>query len=565
MLQSFIFGNSNDPTRPVSMDDLRRRQAVVDALAEKASDTSPVDHWSQGLNRVLLGVESGMKERAIGRDTKAGQDALAKAFGSLSGGIGGADQTAPAPSGPAPMPPDQIRAIIDANVPEADREYAYRMAQKESAFNPAAVSSTGATGLFQFTKGTGRDYGLVGQQGDARSDPALNTQAFVRFTNDNRTALRNALGREPTYGELAVAHQQGAGGAIALLTGKGTVDPRNLAVQAGSPKNAQDIMNYYGFGDGGGRAAVVGAMAGAPGPEQMAAAMQVMGSDFATPGQKAVAQAILERSMRDPMEGELRQLQIEKARRELQPEGPAFRTLTADEKAQMGLDPSKAYQVGRDGKIDAIGGGGITIDNRAMGNRADEKFSEKGAELQATMFDGLVKQGLNAKAEIGQIEQIEELMQTTPGGLEGGLKEMAVSYGIDVGEDTPSIQAISALVEKLIPAQHPAGAGPMTDSDTKSYRKTLPSMWGTPDGNRVIIETMKALAMYKDQQAQIGAMALQDASRRKEAMKMLAELPDPFAAFKEWKKTQGKAGEAGGTPNEPKKKLRFNSETGELE
>jgi hypothetical protein len=561
MLQSFIFGNSNDPTRPVSMDDLRRRQAVVDALAEKASDTSPVDHWSQGLNRVLLGVESGMKERAIGRDTKAGQDALAKAFGSLSGGIGGADQTAPAPSGPAPMPPDQIRAIIDANVPEADREYAYRMAQKESAFNPAAVSSTGATGLFQFTKGTGRDYGLVGQQGDARSDPALNTQAFVRFTNDNRTALRNALGREPTYGELAVAHQQGAGGAIALLTGKGTVDPRNLAVQAGSPKNAQDIMNYYGFGDGGGRAAVVGAMAGAPGPEQMAAAMQVMGSDFATPGQKAVAQAILERSMRDPMEGELRQLQIEKARRELQPEGPAFRTLTADEKAQMGLDPSKAYQVGRDGKIDAIGGGGVTV-NTGGG----DKFNDEAAKLQAKMFSDMATEGVNANSEISQIQQLRELVAATPGGLEGGLKSIAASYGLDVGPETTAIQAADALINKLVPAQRAPGSGPMSDRDVELYKSSLPSLWKTPEGNAILLDTMEALARYKAQQSEISTAVLNGQLTRQDGMKALRDLPDPLAAFKEWRKTQGKGGEGGeGGDGTPKKRLRFNPETGELE
>ena len=559
MLQSFIFGNSNDPTRPVSMDDLRRRQAVVDALAEKASDTSPTNVWG-GLNRVLMGVESGLKEGAIDRDTKAGQDRLASAFGALSGGLGGTSQAAPAPSGPAPMPPDQIRAIIDANVPEADREYAYRMAQKESAFNPAAVSPTGATGLFQFTKGTGKQYGLVGQQGDARSDPALNTQAFVKFTNDNRTALRNALGREPTFGELAVAHQQGAGGAIALLTGRGTVDPRNLAVQAGGPKNAQDIMNYYGFGDGGGRAAVVGAMAGAPGPEQTQAAMEVLSSDFATPGQKAVAQAILGRSMQDPMEAELRRLQIEKARKELEPQGPGFRMLSDDEERQMGLDPSKAYQQGRDGKIDAVGGGGVTV-NTGGG----DKFDDETAKLQAKMFSDMATEGVNANSEIGQIQQLRELVAATPGGLEGGLKSIAASYGISIGEDTTAIQAADALINKLVPAQRAPGSGPMSDRDVELYKSSLPSLWKTPEGNAILLDTMEALSRYKAQQAEISAAVLNREMTRQDGMKALRDLPDPLASFKEWKETQGKSGEDGGKPGEPKKKLRFNPETGELE
>jgi hypothetical protein len=469
MLQSFIFGNSNDPTKPVSMEDLRRRQAVVDALAEKASDTSPVGHWSQGLNRVLLGVESGMKEGAIERDTRAAQDSLGKAFGALTGG-GGATQpaTMATPSGPAPMPPDQIKAIIDATVPEADREYAYRMALKESNFDPAAVSPTGATGLFQFTKGTGRDYGLVGQQGDARSDPALNTQAFVKFTNDNRAALRKALGREPTFGELAVAHQQGAGGAIALLTGQGSVDPRNLAVQAGNPKNAQDIMNYYGFGDGGGRAAVVGAMQGGPEPARVQAAMEVMGSDFATPGQKAVAQAIIEQSMQDPMEGELKRLQIEKARQDLEPRGPEFRTLSDDEERQMGLDPSKAYQMGRNGEIKAVGGGGVTVNTGAGG-------SDK------QVFDAMAASAETARSAATGLNSIREARNAIEGGailgagadVRLGLQKVGALLGVaDPGviQNTETFRsAIAPQVAALMKAT--VGSTQISNSDREFAEK----------------------------------------------------------------------------------------------
>lgn len=147
-----------------------------------------------------------------------------------------------------PEIPGNIKAIIDEHVPEGDRQFAYKMASGESQFVPTAVSKTGATGLFQFTKGTGRDHGLIGSNFDRRADPVANTKAFVALTNANRAALRKSLGREPDHGDLAVAHQQGAAGARALLTGKGSVDPRNLALQAGNPKNADDIKRYYGYG-----------------------------------------------------------------------------------------------------------------------------------------------------------------------------------------------------------------------------------------------------------------------------------------------------------------------------
>lgn len=94
-----------------------------------------------------------------------------------------------------------------------DPGYGLRTAQVESGLNPRAQNPrSSAGGLFQFLDGTAKQYSLAD-----KFDPAANAEAAARFTNDNRNALRNALGREPTNGELYLAHQQGAGGAIALL------------------------------------------------------------------------------------------------------------------------------------------------------------------------------------------------------------------------------------------------------------------------------------------------------------------------------------------------------------
>lgn len=97
----------------------------------------------------------------------------------------------------------------NANLPSGFLE---RTAYIESRGNVNAVSSTGATGLFQFTKGTARDFRLKN-----RNDPVQSTEAAVRLAVSNRNVLRNALGREPTGAELYLAHQQGAGGASSLL------------------------------------------------------------------------------------------------------------------------------------------------------------------------------------------------------------------------------------------------------------------------------------------------------------------------------------------------------------
>jgi hypothetical protein len=100
-----------------------------------------------------------------------------------------------------------------------------QFAALESSNNPKAVSSTGAKGLFQFMPGTAKVYGLRNP-----FDPAQNADAAARLTRDNQAKLTKALGRPPSAGELYLAHQQGANGAIALLK-----NPNQNAVDALAP------------------------------------------------------------------------------------------------------------------------------------------------------------------------------------------------------------------------------------------------------------------------------------------------------------------------------------------
>lgn len=54
--------------------------------------------------------------------------------------------------------------------------------------------------------------------------------------------------------------------------------------------------------------------------------------------------------------------------------GPDFRQITGEEAAAMGLDPAKAYNVGKDGKVTAIGGGdtNINVDTGAKVGKVPE-------------------------------------------------------------------------------------------------------------------------------------------------------------------------------------------------
>ena len=89
-----------------------------------------------------------------------------------------------------------------------------RMAEIESGFDPNARHPiSGASGLFQFMPSTARQYKLK-----AMFDARANANAAAALWLDNTRALRKGLGRKPKSGELYLAHQQGATGAIKLLT-----------------------------------------------------------------------------------------------------------------------------------------------------------------------------------------------------------------------------------------------------------------------------------------------------------------------------------------------------------
>ena len=107
----------------------------------------------------------------------------------------------------------------------------------QNTYNP----KSGAAGDFQFIPSTAKQYGLADPY-----DLNQSADAAGRFTRDNMQYLQAKLGRAPTAGELYLAHQQGAGGAVKLLTNPDTpaghlVGTKAVAWNGGDP-NAPAIQ-----------------------------------------------------------------------------------------------------------------------------------------------------------------------------------------------------------------------------------------------------------------------------------------------------------------------------------
>lgn len=102
-------------------------------------------------------------------------------------------------------------------------EYLKKIFKAEAGNNPYAVNKQPgqtAAGAYQFIastwKGMCRKYGLNYTLND-RFDLQKATHVMQLFTEENRRGLRGLLKREPTHGELYLAHFLGLGGALKVL------------------------------------------------------------------------------------------------------------------------------------------------------------------------------------------------------------------------------------------------------------------------------------------------------------------------------------------------------------
>ena len=173
------------------------------------------------------------------------------------------------------------------------------------------------------------------------------------------------------------------------------------------------------------------------------------------------------------------------------------------------------------------GANNMTIDQRAEG-----AFEQTVAKNQGEMFGDLAKDGVQARTDLGQIQQLRRQLVKLPGGFVGGMQSLANSYGIKLGPNVGAVEAADSILNRLTPAQRQGLPGAASDRDVAMFRAALPKLNNTPGGNEVILNTMEALAMQRRLQAEIANKVITGRMSRSEGMDALMALPDPFEAFK---------------------------------
>ncbi|HAW53724.1 MAG TPA: hypothetical protein DCX29_01855, partial [Hyphomonas sp.] len=218
---------------------------------------------------------------------------------------------------------------------------------------------------------------------------------------------------------------------------------------------------------------------------------------------------------------------------------PGYQPLSPQEAEAMGL-PSGSYQKGPDGKVSQVGGGGVTVNN----NMGDDKFGEAFAKGDAALLGTISESGIAAQRNLGRIDQLENSLANSPSGAGGLLRQAAGEWGINT-EGLSEIQAAQALINSLVPEQRQPGSGPMSDADLELFKQSLPRIINQPGGNQAIIGTMRAIAQYDAQGAEIVQRLRAGEIDRAQAFAELQSRSNPLEGFKSPGAPEAGAGQPG--------------------
>ena len=166
-----------------------------------------------------------------------------------------------------------------------------------------------------------------------------------------------------------------------------------------------------------------------------------------------------------------------------------------------------------------------------VGGEGAEAFDKEFGKLDAQSLADVAKVGATASRSLAQIGRLEALLGNIDSGMGASIKQFAGNFGIQT-EGLDDIQAASALINALVPAQRPPGSGPMSDADLELFKQSLPRIINSPGGNQIIINTMRGLAEYDAEGARIVQRLRRKEITQADAFELLNSRADPFAAFK---------------------------------
>jgi hypothetical protein len=159
----------------------------------------------------------------------------------------------------------------------------------------------------------------------------------------------------------------------------------------------------------------------------------------------------------------------------------------------------------------------------------------------------LADQRLQTQGQIGMLNRLDELLgQIDTGAKTQALENFRKSTGIALDKNADKVQAASAAAEKIALGLHESGTGTITDRDMESFRQQIPSLMGSPEGNKLVSDTLRGVAEHHRDAAEIASQWRAGKISLDKAQEALGSLKDPFERMREYQAARQPAAPAAG-------------------
>lgn len=198
----------------------------------------------------------------------------------------------------------------------------------------------------------------------------------------------------------------------------------------------------------------------------------------------------------------------------------------------------KAYKE----SLKKAGATNVTVDTKG-----ENAFATEAGKAQAKRYDEIATDGHTAKQMISDVQTLKTLGDTIKTGklaeAKAAIGPYAEALGIKV-DGLSEIQAFEAIVNRVAPSLRVKGSGAQSDYELKNFLKSLPNLGNTPEGNAIASKTIEGLYENKVKASEIASAALARRITPEQADKMIRELPDHMADYREYLKKNGTSGGA---------------------
>jgi hypothetical protein len=210
---------------------------------------------------------------------------------------------------------------------------------------------------------------------------------------------------------------------------------------------------------------------------------------------------------------------------------------TTDELKEYNFAKSQGYKgsfVDFKTELKKAGATNVNVDTKG-----ENAFSVEAGKSQAKRYDEIASEGQTAKQMISDVQTLKALGDNIQTGklaeAKAAIGPYAQALGIDV-KGLSEIQAFEAIVKRVAPSLRVKGSGAQSDFELKNFLKSLPNLGNTPEGNAIATKTLEGLYDNKVRAAEIASAALSRRITPEQADKLIRELPDHMAEYRDFLK-----------------------------